>query len=120
MLVASLPALGCGYCDEDKIAAVYDHRAISAAHAQGKQVAFFAIDGPLQTLAESRRVIAKALKSVDGVDARSLRVAADAGSLSLAYDGKLTSSARIMDALNRAPASRGARILDLDQGFSAR
>ena len=110
LLVAAAPAFGCGHCAEDKVAAVYDHRVITTAHARGQQVAFFAIEGPLQAGAESRRVIARALRPVDGVDSRSLRVATDAGSLSLSYDGKLTSSSRIVDALNRALAPRGVSV----------
>jgi hypothetical protein len=108
--LAATPALGCGHCVEDKVAAVYDHAALAAALAQHRQTAYFAIDGPLQAGAEPRRVIARALRSVDGVDSRSLRLAADAGSLSLSYDAERTSSGKIMDILNRTLAPRRAGV----------
>jgi len=48
-LVAIAPAasLACGACDEDKIAATYDHAVIDSAVARHRQVVFVAIDGPV-------------------------------------------------------------------------
>ncbi len=112
--LGSAPAFACGHCDEDKIAAVYDHSAIAKAHAKHHEVAFFAIEGPLPASAEPRRSIERALRSLEGVDAHSLRVAKDAGSLALSYDGSRTSSARIMDALNRTQALAGVSFFGLN------
>lgn len=109
-LVAASPAFGCGYCIEDKVAAVYDHGVITKALDQRHQIAFFAIEGPLPADGESRRVIAKALASAKGVDSPSLRVSVDSASLSLSYDGKRISSDQIMDTLNRKLAARGLRV----------
>ncbi|HKU45280.1 MAG TPA: hypothetical protein VJQ58_00230, partial [Burkholderiales bacterium] len=45
LLVAAGPAWACGYCVEDKIAAVYDHVVISRALAAKHQVAFMHVEG---------------------------------------------------------------------------
>ena len=109
-LALASPAFGCGYCVEDRVAAVYDHGVIARALDQHHRVAFFAIEGPLPADGEPQRVIAKALTSAKGVDSPSLRVSVDSASLSLSYDGKRISSDQIMDTLNRKLAARGLGI----------
>jgi hypothetical protein len=103
-------ALGCGHCVEDRIAAVYDHGAIARALEQHHRIAFFSIEGPLTAGQEPQRAIAGALRSMKGVDAASLRVSVESAALSLSYDGKLTSSSRIVDALNRKLAAHGLSV----------
>ena len=44
-LVAATPAIGCGHCVEDKVAAVYDHGLIMKALGEHHQVVFFGIEG---------------------------------------------------------------------------
>ena len=109
-LMAAPAALGCGYCDEDRIAAVYDHGVIGKALDRRHQVAFFAIAGPLRAAHESRRIIARALASEKSIDLPSLRVSVDAASLSLAYDGTRISHERIRSTLNRGLAAHGMRV----------
>jgi hypothetical protein len=110
VLLAASPAFGCGYCIEDKVAAVYDHGVITAALDRHHQMAFFAIEGTLPTRGESRRIFAKALLAAKGIDASSLRVSMDSASLSLSYDDKRISSDRIMRILNRKLAARGLSV----------
>lgn len=105
-LVAASPALGCGHCVEDRVAAVYDHGIITKALERHHQVAFFAIEGPLLADGEARRAIDKALASAVGIDAPSMRLSVDSASLSLSYDGKRISPAQIMATLNRKLAAR--------------
>lgn len=109
-LVAASPALGCGHCIEDQVAAVYDHAIVTRALNQHHQIAFFAIAGPLPPGAESRRVIATAMASSRGIDTPSLRVSVDSASLSLAYDGQRISSGQITDALNHKLEARGLSV----------
>jgi hypothetical protein len=112
--VAATPALGCGHCVEDRIAAVYDHGAIARALEQHHRIAFFSIEGPLTAGKEPQRAIAGALRSMKGVDAASLRVSAESAALSLSYDGKLTSSNRIADVLNRKLAAHGLSVSTIE------
>ncbi|MEO5677387.1 MAG: hypothetical protein ABIQ84_07550 [Usitatibacter sp.] len=109
-LAASLPALGCGYCIEDRMAAVYDHRVITDALDKHHRIAFFALEGTLPPDGQARRVVAGALRSTKGVDSQSLRISVASASLSLAYDGQRISSARIVEILNRKFAARGMRV----------
>jgi hypothetical protein len=63
-LAAAAPAtaLACGACDEDKIAATYDHAVIDAAIARHRQVVFVAIDGPVDVQRIRARIVAAAAK----------------------------------------------------------
>ena len=109
-LAAASPAFGCGYCIEDRVAAVYDHGVITDALNAHHQIAYFAIDGPLPGNGKSRRIIARALASTKGIDAPSLRVSVESASLALSYNEKWTTSAQIIDTLNRKLATRGLSV----------
>ena len=86
MALSGLPALACGHCVEDKIAAVYDYATVMRAHAQKHHIAFFAINGPLALDAGTRRAIQARAESAHGVDKGSARVSVEAAALSVAYD----------------------------------
>ena len=109
-LLAPPPGLGCGYCDEDRIAAVYDHGVIGKSLERHHEVAFFALEGPLRSGPESRRLIERALVSEAAIDLASLRVSVDSASLSLAYDGMRIQHGRISGTLNRKLAVHGLRV----------
>ncbi len=119
ILSASLPASGCGFCEEDRVAAVYDHGVITQALDRHHQIAFLAIEGKLPEAGQARRVIANALKSAPGIDAQSLRVSVEAASLSLSYDARRTSPTRIVQILNRHFAARGLRVSLLQANLAA-
>ena len=74
VLVAAWPAmsLACGVCDEDKIAAVYDHAAVRKAGASGHDLVFVAVDGPVNATAFMKRVAAE-VRNMPGVRPGSLR-----------------------------------------------
>ena len=109
-LAASLSSFGCGYCIEDRVAAVYDHSVITEALDKRHQIAFFALEGTLPAEGQARRVIANALRSAKGIDSQSLRVSVASASLSLSYDGARISPARIIEVMNREFAARGLRV----------
>ena len=93
-------ASACGVCAEDKIAAVYDHAAITRALGAGRTVVFFGFDGaPAQA---SRAKIEKSAASIAGVDPASVRVSLAPGALAIAFDPK---RARLSD-VQRALESR--------------
>jgi hypothetical protein len=76
----------CGACDEDKIAATYDHAVIDRAMTRRHQVVFVAIDGALSAAEMSRRVGAAASR-VRGVVAGTLRTSLSPPAFSFALDG---------------------------------
>jgi hypothetical protein len=88
-------ASACGVCVEDKVAAVYDHGAVSRAVGAGHTVVFFAIDGTLKPGQPTRVSIEKGAASVPGVDAGSVRLSVELASLALAYDPRRTTLARV-------------------------
>ena len=109
-LAAATPVLGCGYCIEDRVAAVYDHAVINAALEQKHQIAFLAIGGRLPASAESRRLLAHALAFAQGIDTHSLRVSVDSAALSIAYNGERVSAGQIVDTINRKLEPRGLSV----------
>jgi hypothetical protein len=105
--MAAPAALACGYCDEDRIAAVYDHTVIGKALDRHHEVAFFAIEGHCGQ-ATNRGASSKGRwQRKTAIDLPSLRVSVDSASLSLAYDGGALSRERIGDAMNRRLAAHG-------------
>jgi hypothetical protein len=74
-------ALACGTCDEDKIAATYDHAVVQRAAHSHHVLVYCAVQGafePAQLAAATRRV--------RGVDPGSVRVSREPAALSFALD----------------------------------
>ena len=72
-------AQACGYCVEDKIAAVYDHASISRARAAKHQVAF---DGSvrfyfMQTYVKPDHLVRRAVRAEDARDLMNRKANAD-------------------------------------------
>ena len=97
-LAAAAPAAGlaCGACDEDKIAATYDHVVIDSAIARHRQVVFVAIDGPVDARRIRARVAAAAAK-VRGVRAETLRTSLAPPAFSFALDTTQTPNAAVAE-----------------------
>jgi hypothetical protein len=113
-LLAPLPGRACGYCIEDRVAAVYDHGVIAKARERRHRMAFFSLEGRVPAGDEARRAIARSLSSASGVDAGSVRVSVESASLSLSFDPALSSGARIRESLNRDLAARGLKVAPLE------
>lgn len=75
-------AQACGYCVEDKIAAVYDHAVVSRAVAARHEVVFLHVEGTA-----TRRALEQAANAA-GADRGSVRVSADLLTVSFAFDPK--------------------------------
>jgi hypothetical protein len=86
LAASAASALACGYCVEDKIAAVYDHKVVANATAQQHQVAFFAIDGTLPADSAARVLLSRAVAGARVIDSGSARFSFDAAALSVAFD----------------------------------
>ena len=90
--IAPGTGLACGACDEDKIAATYDHALIDAAIARHRQVVFVAINGPVDVQRIGPRLAAAAAK-VRGVQAGSLRTSLAPPAFSFVLDATQTPQA---------------------------
>jgi hypothetical protein len=82
LAVACESAQACGYCVEDKIAAVYDHAVVSTALAAQHQVVFMHVEGPA-----TRPALEQAANAA-GADRGSVRVSSDLLTVSFAFDPK--------------------------------
>jgi len=104
-------ATACGVCAEDKIAAVYDHAAISRALDAGRTVAFFGFDGaPPQA---TRAKIEKSAASIAGVDPAAVRASLAPGALAVAFDPKRVRLSDVQRALEARLAPLGLSLYPL-------
>jgi hypothetical protein len=97
--LASGPAFGCGYCVEDRIAAVYDHGLIAQTLAHGHEVAFIAYETHAPTGDAGSIAIRRALETIDGIDRGSVRLASD--SFSFAFDPRRLPPSKLPGAIER-------------------
>ncbi len=104
-------ALACGVCVEDKIAAVYDHAAVTQALAAKHVVVFFAIDGKLVAGERTRNAIEAVARSAPGVDRGSVRMSVELASLALAFDARRTDLAAVQNVLDKKLAPMGLSLL---------
>lgn len=104
VLAALAPgAWACGVCDEDKIAATYDHAVVRKA-AGARVVVFCELGGSVDAAR-----ITRATGRVRGVDAASIRVSANPAAMSFALDTARQSPKAALAAIVRA-APRGTRL----------
>ena len=86
-LGAPAAASACGACDEDKLAATYDHAVVEAAMAKGELMVFVAVDGPVSVDGLPARIAAAARK-VRGVQKGTLRISTSPPAFSFALDAR--------------------------------
>ena len=80
LLAAGHAAQACGFCVEDKIAAVYDHAVVSRALAAKHAVVFLHVEG-----SATRQALERAAGAA-GADRGSVRVSPDLRTVSYAFD----------------------------------
>jgi hypothetical protein len=106
----STTALACGVCVEDKVAAVYDHAAVTHALGAGRTVVFFAIDGDIKP---TQRLAIQKAASVRGVDAQSVRVSVELSSLALAFDPRRATLVQVQAEVERRLRPLGLSLLEM-------
>ena len=95
-----LAAWSCGVCDEDKVAATYDHAVISRAAVARQTVVFVAVDSPVEAQAFARRV-ATVAPGVRGVLRSSVRTAVAPVAFSFVLDPAVQTPASAVGELRR-------------------
>jgi len=108
---AASTAYACGVCVEDKVAAVYDHAAVTRALEAKSTVVFFAIDGAIPPGAAALRKIAAMAASAPGVDKDSVRISRPAASLAIAFDPRRGELTKVQELLDRRLATMGLSLL---------
>ncbi len=104
-------ALACGYCVEDKIAAVYDYAALTQAHARKQTIVYFAIDGAIR---DSASLLKTMVERTKGVEKDSARVSVEAQSLSVTFDPRRIALPMLQSGLEKTLKARGLELLLLD------
>ena len=112
LALSSAAAFACGYCIEDRVAAVYDQKVVDASSRGHRTVGFFSIEGDVRDDASTKEAVAAALKAA-GAAAGSPRIALANSACSMAYDPARTSLAKVVAAANRPLASRGLALAPL-------
>ena len=107
LVLASAPAFGCGYCIEDKIAAAYDHAQVAQTTARGHDVAFIAFETRVPAGKGEVDAMRRALTGIPGVDRGGVRVAAEAGAFSVAFDPRQLPPGKLLATLERKLAPLG-------------
>ena len=97
-------ASACGYCIEDRVAAVYDHEVVEGAIAKQRHVAFLSIEGGAANEA-TRRAVVSALEAT-GALKRTARVALPQAACSVAFDPARTSLDGLVARANRTLAAK--------------
>lgn len=116
-LFAANAVLACGYCVEDRVAAVYDHALTQLTHQRKHQLAFFSWDGPIARDEVSRRKIVALAESVAGVDKGSVRVALEPAAIAVAFDPRRGSASSIAVALQQRLGVLKLSVLPLQTPF---
>ena len=95
-----LAAWSCGVCDEDKVAATYDHSTVARASTMRHDVVFVAVDGPVEAEPFVRRV-AEIAPRIRGVMRGSVRTSKAPLTFSFVIDPTVQPAARAVDELQR-------------------
>ena len=98
------PAAACGFCIEDRVAAVYDQAAVEKAVREKRYVAFFGIEG--EAPAMSPRAVATALEGAGAVRGTAKVSLAD-HACAVAYDPRRTTVRKIAEAAGKSLAAQG-------------
>ena len=105
IIVAAAPAVACGTCAEDKVAATYDHAVVERAMSTGRVVVFCEVRGVL----DAKRLRAAA-RRVKGIDVASLRTSTEPAALSFVLRSARQPPEAAVSAL-QALAPRGTQLV---------
>ena len=109
VLALPVAAFACGACDEDKVAATYDHAVLTRAAARHDIVVFAGIEGSgnADTLA---RAVKTAAGRTPGVDRTSIRASANPPAVAFAVDAGGRTPESIVQAVARSTTSPGVKL----------
>jgi hypothetical protein len=109
-LLLPLSAAACGFCIEDRVAAVYDQATVEEAVKQKRYVAFFGIEG--EAHAVSPRALAAALEGAGAVRGAT-KVSIHDHACAVVYDPKRTTMRKLADAAAKSLSSQGVTLTAL-------
>lgn len=83
--LASLSALACGHCLEDRIASVYDHVLVEKTKQLNQKMLYLIWDGPANRDEAMRRELISIASRLPGITKGSVRVSLESATIGLAY-----------------------------------
>jgi len=111
--LSTTTVFACGFCVEDRLAAVYDHELVGRALGARHHVAFCGIEGVVAGRAAQRGQIRRALDAIAGVDRGSVRVSLEHATVSFAFDPARAPLPAVLRAAQRTLADRGLSLIPL-------
>ena len=106
LLIGAAPRVhACGHCEEDKIAATYDHVVVSAARRNGQTVVFAELRGAIGPVSRLGSWIRQQAEASTGVVRGTVRISLEPAALSFACNRQAVSAA--LRAIDQKLARRG-------------
>lgn len=119
LLAAAPPALACGHCVEDRVAAVYDYRVEQEAGRQNLRVAYLGVNGPRAESEAAAATVATALRENPAAVADTVRTSVSPAAASFAWRGDDAALLGAMRSANERLAAAGLK-LELLRTWDAR
>jgi hypothetical protein len=114
-LLLPMLAMACGHCEEDLVAAVYDHGLVLRSQSLKQRIMYMAWDGPVaRDDATARRLLQEAARAT-GVTHGSVRVSVQPAALSVAFNPAKTNRAQIEASLQTRLAKMHVMVLPLPE-----
>jgi len=114
-LLLPMLAMACGHCEEDLVAAVYDHGLVLRSQSLKQRIMYMAWDGPVaRDDATARRLLQEAARAT-GVTHGSVRVSVQPAALSVAFNPAKTNWAQIEASLQTRLAKMHVMVLPLPE-----
>ena len=114
-LLLPMLAMACGHCEEDLVAAVYDHDLVLRSQSLKQRIMYMTWDGPVaRDDATARRLLQEAARAT-GVTHGSVRVSVQPAALSVAFNPAKTNRAQIEASLQTRLAKMHVMVLPLPE-----
>jgi hypothetical protein len=94
----------------DKIAAAYDHAVIENASRRQHEAAFLSLELTRPAGKDAESAVRRSVERIAGVDRGTVRIALEAGALSLAFDQRRVAPGSLLGSLDRELAPLGVRV----------
>ena len=114
-LLGPMVAMACGHCEEDLVAAVYDHDLVLRSQSLKQRIMYMAWDGPVTRDASTGRKLALLAAGVPGVTSGSVRVSVEPAAISIAFDPVKTNRAKIEFILQEKFSKMNVMVLPLPE-----
>ena len=115
LALALVPVLAgaCGHCEEDLVAAVYDHGLVLRSQGLKQRIMYMAWAGPVARDAATAQRVSQMAAGAKGVTPGSVRVSAQPAALSVAFDPTKTNRPQMEVNLQKMLGKMNVMVLPL-------